>query len=189
MQHIYKITWSIGAIVYKLIFGSFGFPGYIGKPTFLMNARHIYIKSRVRIFPGIRAECHGRGTIQIGDNVSIGQGFHVIASSDLKISSGCLISGNVFITDTDHSYSNIETPVFNQINTVTTTSIGENCFIGTGARIQAGTILGNGCIVGANSVIRGAFPDHSVIVGSPGRIVKRFNTESGEWERVRASQH
>ncbi|MDZ4322349.1 MAG: DapH/DapD/GlmU-related protein, partial [Phenylobacterium sp.] len=61
------------------------------------------------------------------------------------------------------------------------TRIGKNCFIGAGACIQAGTILGDGCIVGANAVVRGVFEDHSVIVGVPGRVVKRFNRETGTW--------
>jgi acetyltransferase-like isoleucine patch superfamily enzyme len=52
-----------------------------------------------------------------------------------------------------------------------------------GARIQAGTILGDGCVVGANSVVRGVFEDHSVIVGAPGRVVKRYNKATGVWER------
>lgn len=63
------------------------------------------------------------------------------------------------------------------------TEIGENCFIGYGAAIQAGTVLGRQCIVGANSVVRGEFPDYCVIVGAPARIVKRYNPVSGEWEK------
>ncbi|MNJ54691.1 putative lipopolysaccharide biosynthesis O-acetyl transferase WbbJ [compost metagenome] len=63
------------------------------------------------------------------------------------------------------------------------TEIGKNCFIGMGARIQAGTILGNGCIVGANSVVRGHFPDYCVLVGAPARVVKRYDPASGQWQR------
>ncbi|WP_217255748.1 acyltransferase [Pectobacterium brasiliense] len=151
---------------------------------FLMNLRRMHISRRVRIFPGLRAECHGGGKLFIHDNVSIGQGFHVIASAELHIGSGCLISSNVFITDTDHTYTDISRPVFEQPNIIKKTEVGENCFIGVGARIQAGTILGKGCVVGANAVVRGVFPDYSVIVGVPGRVIKRYNPETLSWERV-----
>jgi tetrahydrodipicolinate N-succinyltransferase len=46
--------------------------------------------------------------------------------------------------------------------TMRKTSIGPNCFIGAGAKILAGTTLGRKCVVGANAVVRGDFPDFSV---------------------------
>lgn len=183
MDNIYKILWIARGIYCKIFFGKFSMPSYIGSPTFIKGAARIHIGKRVRIFPGLRAECHESGQIFIHDNVSIGQNFHVIASSELHINSGCLISGDVFVTDTDHTYNDTELPVFDQPNKISLTRIGENCFLGIGVRIQAGTILGKGCVVGANSVVRGTFPDHCVIVGTPGRIVKRYDPESGQWQR------
>tara|TARA_R110001606_G_C15404041_1_gene653828 strand:+ start:13398 stop:13952 length:555 start_codon:yes stop_codon:yes gene_type:complete len=178
-----KILWAIRAIVYGAVFCRFGFPGYIGRPAFLLGTRRMHIGKRIRIFPGLRAECHGQGRLFIHDNVSIGQNFHVIASSDLHIESGCLISGDVFVTDTEHTFEQVNVPIFDQPDRVAPTRIGENCFLGIGARIQAGTILGDGCIVGANAVVRGNFPPHSVLVGAPARVIKRYNPEHEMWER------
>lgn len=183
MQYLYKLIWGIRAVLYKPFFGKFGMPSYLGAPLFLLNTNRIRIGRRVRIFPGLRAECHSSGTIYIHDNVSIGQGFHVIASGDLHIGEGCLISGNVFISDTDHTFECLNVPVFDQPDKISHTKIGKNCFLGIGVRIQAGTVLGNGCIVGANSVVRGEFPDHCVIVGSPARIVKKYDSMTGQWLR------
>ncbi|MOA56318.1 putative acetyltransferase [compost metagenome] len=73
--------------------------------------------------------------------------------------------------------------MFDQPDRVRPTRIGENCFLGIGVRIQAGTILGKGCVVGANSVVRGEFPDHCVIVGAPARVIKRYDPASGQWQR------
>lgn len=184
MAVFFKAAWAIRAIFYKIFFAEFGFPGYIGRPIFLMGTRKMHVGSKVRIFPGMRAEVHGSGSLHLDDNISIGQNFHVIAGNDLRIGSGCLISGDVFITDIDHSYENPDKPVFDQPDAVKKTWIGDNCFLGIGVRIQAGTSLGNGCIVGANSVVRGTFPDHSVIAGIPARIIKRYNPDCGTWERV-----
>jgi acetyltransferase-like isoleucine patch superfamily enzyme len=183
MHRLYKIMWVLRALSLKPFFAQFGLPSYIGKPLFLMNTRRMHIGKHVRIFPGMRAECHGAGQLFVSDNVSIGQGFHVIATDDLHIGTGCLISGSVFITDTDHTFDHIDTPVFDQPNKVSPTRIGENCFLGIGVRIQAGTTLGKGCVVGANSVVRGNFPDHCVIVGAPARVIKRYDPVSGQWQR------
>ncbi|MHC2115763.1 DapH/DapD/GlmU-related protein [Stenotrophomonas geniculata] len=75
-------------------------------------------------------------------------------------------------------------PVSHQPVTVKPTRIGDNCFIGVGARIQAGTVLGKGCVVGANAVVRGAFPAYSVLVGAPARAVRRYDPKDGSWNRV-----
>jgi acetyltransferase-like isoleucine patch superfamily enzyme len=63
-------------------------------------------------------------------------------------------------------------------------SLGENCFIGAGAKLLAGTVLGRQCIVGANAVARGHFDDYSVITGIPGRVVSAYRPEPGHRERV-----
>ena len=62
--------------------------------------------------------------------------------------------------------------------------IGENCFIGMGAAIMPGTVLGKQCVVGANSVVKGTFPDCCVIVGSPAKIVKKYNQQTQIWEKI-----
>lgn len=183
MAFFYKVCWVIRAILYGVIFGKFGFPSYIGPPAFLLGARRMYVGKRVRIFPGLRAECHGPGRVFIRDNVAIGQGFHITCMGDLRIGEGTLITGYVSVTDIEHEYGTVNVPILNQAMTCKSTEIGKNCFIGMGARIQAGTILGDGCIVGANAVVRGVFPPHSVLVGAPARVVKRYNLELGVWER------
>ena len=38
-------------------------------------------------------------------------------------------------------------------------------------------------MVGTNAVVRGTYPDYSVIVGVPAKVVKRYNKETGKWER------
>ncbi|MBA0445902.1 MULTISPECIES: acyltransferase [Stenotrophomonas] len=184
MHQLYKLAWILRAIAYKLIFGSFGVISYIGRPLFLMGARRIHVGRRVRIFPGLRAECHGDGSVVIEDNVAIGQGFHVTAMGRISIGSGSLITGYVSVTDIEHEYSAVDVPVLQQGVTWKETRIGKNCFLGMGARIQAGTILGDGCVVGANAVVRGEFPPYSVIVGAPGRAVKRYSPEDGTWQRL-----
>jgi acetyltransferase-like isoleucine patch superfamily enzyme len=162
-------------------FGSFGFPSYIGKPAFLMGIRKAFLGKKIRIFPGLRLEVHGGGHLVIGDNISLGQNFHVTCKSKVVIGQGTVISGNVMMTDIDHQYDNVGVPILEQGHIVKPTHIGKNCFIGFGACIQAGTTLGDHCIVGANSVVRGNFESGSVIAGAPARILKTYDYSSQEW--------
>jgi acetyltransferase-like isoleucine patch superfamily enzyme len=52
--------------------------------------------------------------------------------------------------------------------------IGKNCFVGCNALILKGTILEDGCVVGAGAVVSGQFEENSVIVGNPAKVIKKL---------------
>jgi acetyltransferase-like isoleucine patch superfamily enzyme len=56
-------------------------------------------------------------------------------------------------------------------------SIGNNVFIGNNCTILPNTFIGNNCIVGAGSVVRGRFPDDSVIIGNPAKVVMSLTSQ------------
>ena len=180
-----KIIWSIRAFIYSF-FTKFRMPGYIGKPCFISSLKNIKFGKNVRIYPGLRAEICGKNNkIIIEDNVSIGQNFHVVAGDlDLVINKNVVISGNVFISNCEHEYIDVAKTLFEQNINTKETIIGENSFIGYGVVIQAGTKLGKNCIVGSNSILKGEYDDFSVIVGSPGKVIKKYNLITNKWERV-----
>ncbi len=51
-------------------------------------------------------------------------------------------------------------------------TIGNDVYIGLNTTILAGTKIGNRCIIGACSVVKGEFPDNSVIAGVPAKVIK-----------------
>ncbi len=51
-------------------------------------------------------------------------------------------------------------------------TIGNDVYIGLNTTILAGTKIGNRCIIGACSLVKGEFPDNSVIAGVPARVIK-----------------
>ena len=182
---IFKIFWILRGLIYKPFFGKFGLPSYIGKPVFIGNFKRIFIGKRVRIFPGARIEVIGNNaSIVFEENISIGQNLHITSASQLVIGKNTTILESVMITNIDHDYQEIDKHILEQKHIISGTKIGENCFIGYGAVIQAGTILGKQCIVGANAVVRGHFPDYCVIVGIPAKIVKRYDALSGIWKKT-----
>lgn len=183
---MFRYFWTIRGIFYSFFFGSFRFPSYIGRPIFLYGIRKIFIGKNVRIFPNVRLEVHGKNSLTIGDDVAIGQNVHITSGSNLRIGNATTILANVFITSIDHDYQGIGVHILRQKNIISETTIGENCYIGIGACLQAGTVLGKQCVIGANSVVRGVFPDYCVIVGAPARVVKRFNLATKKWEKTSA---
>lgn len=173
-------------------FGTFGRNSVIYKPDRVLGRRHIFLGRGVCILHHARMETvtEYRGQrfdpkLTIGDRTSIGQNFHVVACGDLVIGRDVTISGNVFIADCFHSYEEINANSMDQKLCFQKTGIGDYSFIGYGAAIQAGAVLGKQCIVGANAVVlKGCYPDYSVLTGVPAKVVKRYNSETKKWEQV-----
>jgi len=126
-------------------------------------------------------ETHQKGTIIFEDGISIGQNLHIVSGGKLLIGSNTTISSNVLITNIDHGYEIIDVHIMQQPIQIKETIIGSNCFIGAGVMILPGTHLGKQCIVGSNSVVKGKFPDYSVIVGAPAKVVKHYDCQLHEW--------
>jgi acetyltransferase-like isoleucine patch superfamily enzyme len=51
--------------------------------------------------------------------------------------------------------------------------IGDNTFIGMNAIILPNTTIGNNCVIGAGSVVRGRIPDNSIVMGNPAQVVMK----------------
>lgn len=175
---------------YKMMFKSMGAKSVIKKPMFLTpeyisvgNACYIWNDARIEAITSYANDSFNPHII-LEDGVTIQQRCHITAADTLTIGKDTLISFDVSIQDTDHEYEDLSMPVANQPLIVKKTQIGENSFIGSGAKIQAGTILGKHCVVGTNAVVRGTFPDYCVIVGVPARIVKRYDEVSRKWKKT-----
>ena len=56
-------------------------------------------------------------------------------------------------------------------------SIGDECWIGASVIIMPGVILGEFCVVAANSYVNNSFPAFSIIGGSPARLIREFSEE------------
>ena len=61
-------------------------------------------------------------------------------------------------------------------------TIGNNVVIGTGAKILGNITIGDHTKIGAGSVVIRSVPEHSTVVGVPGRVVrKRVDTGDGDY--------
>ncbi|WP_081696332.1 acyltransferase [Thiomicrorhabdus sp. Kp2] len=173
-------------------YGSIGKNVRVWAPLY-MTVNKVFLGNNVYIWPGSRIEVVSQfkgqffdASITFEEGVSLQQRCHITSAGKLVIGKYTAILFDVMITNIDHEYHQIGVPVANQSLIIKETQIGENCFIGSGAKIQAGTILGKQCIVGTNAVVRGVYPDYCVIVGVPAKIVKRYNFNTAQWERTNA---
>jgi carbonic anhydrase/acetyltransferase-like protein (isoleucine patch superfamily) len=61
-------------------------------------------------------------------------------------------------------------------------TIGDGCLIGMGAIMMNGAKVGTNCIVGAGAVVPEGktFPDNSLVVGAPARIIRTLDEKAAE---------
>jgi acetyltransferase-like isoleucine patch superfamily enzyme len=174
--------------LYRLRLRSCGRRSCVLRPLF-WTPEFVSIGADVLVWPGCRIEAlevDGQPAPHIAfeDGVTMQQNCHITAAATLRIGAGTTILFDVMITDIDHEYDRVGTRVVDQSIKVRTTQIGRNCFIGSGAKILAGTLLGDSCVVGANAVVRGDFPSGAVIAGNPARIVKRYDSAARAWLKL-----
>ena len=69
-------------------------------------------------------------------------------------------------------------------------TVGHGALIGMGAIILNGAVIGDGCIVGAGALVTEGkeFPDGSMIIGSPAKVVRELTPEQIEGLR-QSAQH
>lgn len=113
----------------------------------------------------------------IKNNVSITDRCIISAANRIEIGNGCLLGRDTFITDNSHG-ENISinelniSPHERNIFSKGTVIIGDNVWTGKNVCIMPNVKIGNGAIIGANSVVTHNIPPYSVAVGSPAKVIK-----------------
>ncbi len=102
----------------------------------------------------------------IGRNAEFAEGLVIMHSHGVVINGGVRGGKNVVIESgvvigAAHHGLPVKVPL-----------LGDNIFIGTGAKILGGIKIGNNVTIGANAVVVKDAPDGATIVGIPGRVIK-----------------
>ncbi len=125
-----------------------------------------------------------------GENVNIGDDVRISAAEYITIGNNVLMGSKVLIIDNSHgTYSGDKqdspdvAPNARGLYTAPIV-IGNNVWIGEGAVIQMGVEIGDGSIVGANSVVTNSVPPNTIVGGIPAHIIKEYNVRTKVWEKV-----
>lgn len=103
--------------------------------------------------------CWLPGTAKIGDRLTVGyQGLGIVVHSDSVIGDDCWISQHVTI---GRNFGDLSVP-----------TIGNRVYIGAGTVIFGEISVGDGAIIGSNSIVNRDVPAGSVVAGNPARVVR-----------------
>ncbi len=181
-----------GAVVYRLMFKSFGKGSFIRRPLLISNPQCMSIGDRVFIREGARLEVICSGTelpeLRIGNDSSIEQNVHIVCRRRVHIGDRVAISANCAILDVAHPYEDVQSTVkiLSRIRDEDSfVEIGTGSLIGLGAVILPNVRIGRNVVIGANSVVTRDIPDFVVAAGNPAQIIRRYDASTGTWIGVK----
>lgn len=121
-----------------------------------------------------RGWIYGRGHLSIDDQTWLSPGvvFYTNTKASIAIGNNCdigpgveFITGSHLIGDPDRRAG---------VGTASSIVIGDGCWIGAKSIILAGVVIGSGSIIAAGSVVTKSFPENSLVAGVPAEIKRNI---------------
>lgn len=147
---IEKIGVFMRSIKVKILYHTKSKVNILGKVY--LNNPNIKFGNNVTLYPNVHIL--GQGTIEIGDNVVIGDGTIVCAAQDIKIGNDSMVAAQCYIIDLNHGM-HLGQNMREQKVSVRPTYIGSDVWVGCGCKILAGSNIADGAVIGAGTVICG----------------------------------
>jgi lipopolysaccharide O-acetyltransferase len=164
-------------------------------PFDIRNKRYIKIGDHFTTGFGCRIEAFplkdsSEICIEIGENVQINDFVHIGAVGSIKIGDNVLMASKIYISDHNHgSYDNhlsdhpLSIPI-DRLPICKPVEIGNNVWLGESVCVLPGVTVGEGSVIGAMSVVTKNIPAYSIAVGNPARVVKQYNFQNKNWEKI-----
>lgn len=109
--------------------------------------------------------------VSVAAGSMIGENSFLDGYSGLTIGRNVLVAHNVSIIAEDHGFATRRIPIRRQPKTGGPIVIGDDVWIGCGARVLKGVTIGQGAIVGAGAVVTKDVLPYSIVGGIPARVI------------------
>lgn len=149
-------------------------PGAWVSPRCRLSTRHggsISIGRNCELHPMTMIMTYG-GDVRIGDDCSLNPFTIVYGHGGVRIGNGVRIAAHVVIIPANHTMPADGTPLRLAPVSARGIEIGNNVWIGAGARILDGVRIGDNAVVGAGSVVTRDVAAHSTVAGVPARVIR-----------------
>jgi acetyltransferase-like isoleucine patch superfamily enzyme len=124
----------------------------------------------------LQLSTYSQGSIRIGNRCFIGDDCKIVSdNSSISIGHNCLIAEQVSIRASNHGTKCGEL-VNRQPNSCKDIVMGDDVWIGKGVTILAGSIIPDGVVIGANSVVTSSasykFDKNTIYAGNPAKLLR-----------------
>lgn len=133
--------------------------------------------SRMRIGKGVLIASNSvisvtdGGQLSLGKMVGVNRNSMIMCHDKVSIGDNTIMGPGVYIYDHDHVFDSKDGVRRNEYIT-SPISIGKNCWIGANTVILRGSTIGDNCLIAAGCVVKGNYPDGSVVIQKRKEIIK-----------------
>lgn len=148
-------------------------PGIFFEPgVHLMRfPKNIHLGANMVLKSGARlCACNETAHISIGENTTVGYHTYLFASASITIGNNCLIAPFVYLVDSDHSIAREEL-INRQPNQTAPITIGDDVWIGTGAKVLKGVTVGDGAVIAAGALVKDDVAPYTIVGGIPAKKI------------------
>jgi acetyltransferase-like isoleucine patch superfamily enzyme len=112
------------------------------------------------------------GDIELGEHANLGFHCEIFSGSKVTVGKYGLFAAYAYLVGGGHEFENALLPVIEQGRVSRGITLGENVWLGTGAKVLDGVRIGNRVVVGANAVVNEDLPDEVVAAGIPAKVLR-----------------
>ena len=155
----------------RMVYGYYDGNGNFLPKTRISNSTYIFAEERM----------------SIGDNVFIGHFSVLDATYGLTIGEGCQIGFfNGIFSHSSHDAIRLYGGAFMDVEEklayhTAPVTIGRYSFLGAHVTVLPGTVIGQGCVVSAYSMVHGNIPDFSIVAGNPAKVIGSTRDGDERW--------
>jgi len=152
-------------------------PASLNESAVVLGTVQIYGTGNIRfgqntlLYPNVHLETQQDGCIEVGNNVVLSSGVHLVSMHRITIGEGSMIGEYSSVRDADHA-RHPEFVIRDSGFTASPISIGREVWIGRGVTVVGGVNIGDRATVGANAVVTQDVPAGVTVVGVPARPIR-----------------
>ena len=185
IKRIYHILVKreVKSVLYTKRFKKFGNNSVLYKPLIIRAHSDISIGDNTTILNGVRMQVYNDLTrrdskLEIGNDCYIGYNNTFLAGGDIIIEDGVLMASNILISSENHSVNPEDDKYYmDQKLECESVVVGEGSWLGE----NPGVKIGKKCVIGAGSIVTKSIPDYCIAVGSPAKIIKKYDVNQHKW--------
>ncbi len=137
----------------------------------VLGTRNVKIGEKSRIGDLTEFTTNNGGIIRVGREVRLNRGATICAYTEVAIGDFTMVGEFVSIRDANHGIARGEL-VCSQPHDAKPIHIGSDVWVGRGACILPGVTIGDGAIIGANSIVTKDVPANCIAAGIPAKVIR-----------------
>ena len=133
-----------------------------------LKAKGVCAKGNVFIGYGFKLYKTKYHRLTIGKNAAIGESAGIYIHNDIFIGSNFMAGPGLTINNGSHCIENLEPNASKLV-------IGNDVWCAVNVTIIKGAAIGDGCVIGANSLVNSHIPPNSLAFGIPARVIRTIH--------------